>query len=206
LSSSPGDYILDLGCGTGWLSVILAKRGFSVKGVDISPVAIEIANQRARANNVEDKVDFEVMSFYDLKFSDNEFDKIISLNAFHHAEDRKLFAHNIFKVLKKGGLAILCEPFGNSTFLEKLRLLIPVKINDEDKSHWNDQIKYKDLDVFRPYFLIDWKEFHFFSRLDRVFKNKKFIKFLNYFDRSLLKNFPFIRPYARSIVIKLVKL
>src|SRR3989441_7248933 len=42
--------VLDAGCGDGWLSVILAKRGATVDGFDISPRAIQCARRRAVAN------------------------------------------------------------------------------------------------------------------------------------------------------------
>lgn len=44
---------LELGCGTGTNSVWLAEQGFQVTGLDIAPLAIERAQQRARAANVQ---------------------------------------------------------------------------------------------------------------------------------------------------------
>lgn len=43
---------LDLGCGTGTNSVWLAQQGFAVTGIDVAPLAIERANERARAAGV----------------------------------------------------------------------------------------------------------------------------------------------------------
>ena len=48
---SPGD-ALDLGCGTGTNAVYLARRGFRVTGLDISPLAIEQAKEKAKAAGV----------------------------------------------------------------------------------------------------------------------------------------------------------
>lgn len=67
LGEIKGKRVLDLGCGTGLFSVILAKREGIVEGIDISPVAIEIAKKRAIVNKVSsDVIDFKVMSFYNL--------------------------------------------------------------------------------------------------------------------------------------------
>lgn len=48
-----GDKILDLYSGVGTFGVFLAKEGFKVKGVDVNPFAIEMANKNARINGVE---------------------------------------------------------------------------------------------------------------------------------------------------------
>lgn len=53
-----GGRVLDAGCGTGELAIELARRGGEVTGVDISPVAIEIAAAKARSAGVT--VDFRV--------------------------------------------------------------------------------------------------------------------------------------------------
>lgn len=194
--------ILDLGCGTGTFSVILAKRGAKiVNGIDISEVAISIAKKRSEANQVSDICSFSIGSFYDTGFKDNFFDIVVGMSALHHARDKAKLSDEIFRVLKPEGIAVFNEPFGNSEIMERLRLLVPVKVNEEDKTHWNEQIKYKDLDVFRKKFEINYREFQIFSRLDRIVKWFPFVLFLREIDYFLLKNFAFLRKYARDIVI-----
>ena len=43
--------ILDIGCGTGSHSVLLAKKGFSITGIDRSKQALDIAREKFNANN-----------------------------------------------------------------------------------------------------------------------------------------------------------
>lgn len=45
--------VLDLGCGTGELSMFLARRGFDVLGIDISPVAVRQAREKARWRRID---------------------------------------------------------------------------------------------------------------------------------------------------------
>ncbi len=60
LGVDQGSKILDLGCGNGRIAINLAKHGYYVVGVDISPIFIEDAQKKAKEYNVEDKVKFLV--------------------------------------------------------------------------------------------------------------------------------------------------
>jgi len=54
---APGARLLDLGCGTGSLSVLLAEQGYGVRGLDLSERMITAATRKAHAAGVE--VDFQ---------------------------------------------------------------------------------------------------------------------------------------------------
>lgn len=205
LGNINGKRVLDLGCGTGQFAVILAKLGALVDAMDISGVAIELAEKRANVNEVNDRITFQKMSVYDLAYPDNSFDLIVGLSILHHIRDKDRIVEPLSRILKPGGRILFREPFGNSSFLERLRLLVPVSVNEEDKTHWNEQIKYKDLDVFRRRFDVHFKEFQLFSRMDRVVKWSPFIKILGHIDLFMLEKLPFLRSYARDIVIELTR-
>ena len=49
----PGKYFLELGCGSGLISIVAAKNGASVTATDINPVAIEFLKKNSRQNKVE---------------------------------------------------------------------------------------------------------------------------------------------------------
>jgi ubiquinone/menaquinone biosynthesis C-methylase UbiE len=53
---APGETVLDLGCGTGALTVRAARRGAVVKGLDVNPEMLEIARRHAEAAGVSDRV------------------------------------------------------------------------------------------------------------------------------------------------------
>jgi 2-polyprenyl-3-methyl-5-hydroxy-6-metoxy-1,4-benzoquinol methylase len=55
----PGKSVLDLGCGSGQVSVLAAKMGARVHGVDIAPRMLEIARAGAQAAGVSERVSFE---------------------------------------------------------------------------------------------------------------------------------------------------
>lgn len=208
LGDMTGKNVLEMGCGTGIFSVILVKRGAHlVEAFDISKASIDIAHKRAKKNGVVEHVNFRAMSVYEMAkvYKECFFDFIVGMNILHHIKIEKV-VDSIYDLLKPGGIAYFSEPFGNVLWLERLRLFIPVKINEEDKSHWQEQLKYKDVEEFKRRFKdIDCLEFHLFSRLDRIIKSKNFLYILAKTDAWLLKNFRVLRKFARRIVIKLTK-
>ena len=205
LGDVEGKNILDFGCGNGYLSVILAKRGANVDAIDISSEAINSAKIMAKMNHVEENIRFVVGSAYELDYPDNSFDFIIGQAILHHIRDKSRIATSLFRVLKNGGRAVFFEAFGNSEILEKIRLAIPVPMDEEDKTHWHEQIKYGDLEVFKEHFVVNYKEFQLLSRLDKIFKSKSAIKILGKIDLLLLQYIPIMKRYARTIVIELEK-
>ena len=56
----PGGSILDLACGIGRHSVLLAEEGYRVVGVDLSPTFIARAEELAAESGVDDRVEFRV--------------------------------------------------------------------------------------------------------------------------------------------------
>ena len=63
LHKLPPDYynpVLDLGCGRGRHSITLAKRGYQVTGVDLSPRAVETARERAEEEGLDELTQFKV--------------------------------------------------------------------------------------------------------------------------------------------------
>ncbi|KUL30849.1 class I SAM-dependent methyltransferase [Actinoplanes awajinensis] len=77
-----GPRVLDLGCGTGDLAVILARRGYHVTGVDISPVAIEKA--RAKADGLTAK--FEVQDATALTLPKAHYDTVFDCGLLHNLQ------------------------------------------------------------------------------------------------------------------------
>lgn len=96
--------MLDLGCGTGALAVFLAKQGFDVLGVDISPTAIEEARWQAAAREVQ--VDFQVADVCTSNLPEESFD-LITDNHFLHcivfSEERANVLGRIYALLRPGG-------------------------------------------------------------------------------------------------------
>lgn len=196
--------LLDAGCGDGWLSVIMAKRGARVDGFDISPAAIRIAAERAVANDVGGRCTFQTASAYELPYPAGSFDAVIGSALLHHLGDKGRFASELRRVMKPGAVAVFQEPFGNSLLLERLRRLVPVpSVAPDDPDQWKQQFKYRDIEALESEFLVVAQEYHLLSRLDRVIRWDAVVAMLGKLDRFLLRALPFLRPYARIMVLQL---
>ena len=184
--------------------LILAKRGATVDGFDISPRAIQCARRRAVANGVADMTAFEVASFYSLPYDDARYDAVIGQAILHHLREKGQVARELYRVLKPRARAIFSEPFGNSSWLERLRLLVPVPSGaPDDPTEWTRQLKYTDLEPFRSLFEIDVAEMQLLSRLERLVSSRRLVAWLKRFDVSVLRTCPWLRRYARTIVVEL---
>ncbi len=102
-----GAEVLDLGVGPGWTSILLAKLGYLVTAVDISPDMISIAQDRASRENVS--VTFMVQDIEDLQL-DKQFDAILIYDALHHCSDERRVLYSCFELLKSGGKMLISEP------------------------------------------------------------------------------------------------
>ncbi|HEY9679203.1 MAG TPA: class I SAM-dependent methyltransferase [Drouetiella sp.] len=74
--------ILDLGCGSGWLSIYLAKRGFKVTGIDVAPHAIELARNWATSEGLA--ITFDVEDIAAMSYTPNQFDAVVANSIFEH--------------------------------------------------------------------------------------------------------------------------
>lgn len=80
-----GGRTLDLGCGTGWLSEMLARNGMNVDGIDISPVAVEKARSRvARSLRPNAEMNFWVANLDALRMPAQRYDSVVAWDTLHH--------------------------------------------------------------------------------------------------------------------------
>ncbi len=200
--------VLDFGCGNGWLSILLAKRGAKMWGIDISEELIKQGNQLADKEGLSEKIFFQEMAAENLIFEDNFFNLILGSAILHHT-DIKLAVENIYRVLKKGSRAIFVEPMNQNIFLKIWRKLTPWRRSPAEKA-----LTYSELKLIQNIF--PDAKFYFFS-FTSIFtqgmllfspKNKILIfvnELLERIDDLCLRVFPSLGRYSAVVVMELVK-
>jgi 2-polyprenyl-3-methyl-5-hydroxy-6-metoxy-1,4-benzoquinol methylase len=109
-----GSGILDLACGSGWLSEYFARLGYDVTGIDISPQLIQIAEDRLRA--VPPMIDHQTeircrFRTHDIELAplEEKFDAVVCYDAMHHFVDEHAAVRHIAAMLPLGGLLFVLE-------------------------------------------------------------------------------------------------
>jgi ubiquinone/menaquinone biosynthesis C-methylase UbiE len=152
----PGERVLDLGCGAGWASRLLAQmvgggeRPGQVIGLDVSDEMI----RRARANSKEyDNILFVVGSAEQVPWEENFFDKVLSVESFYYYGDQDRALDELFRVIApKGELYILINLYKDNHYslrwVEELK--VPVQVRSEQE--YIDMLKehgYEDVRAVR---------------------------------------------------------
>jgi ubiquinone/menaquinone biosynthesis C-methylase UbiE len=219
-----GKKILDLGCGMGDASLYFASRGAKVYSVDISPEMIRLVKRISQKNNIGGKIIAKVMVAEKLKFPNNYFDFVYGNGVLHHVEIDKAL-QEVYRVLKKGGVAVFTEPLEHNPVINIYR-----RMADRVRTTTESPLKYHRLNKltkarFRKVF---HHEFHFFTLgiflwyfvVEGVNPNKerywkkiindgkriaKPFSFLHSLDQIIVKQVSFLRKFFWNTVIVFIK-
>lgn len=132
--------ILEVGCGTGFLSLELARKRHEVLGVDISKESIKEANEYLKKIKKQEKVklEFKVADINNLKLK-KKYDVLIFYRSLHHFKNTSKLLKQINKSLNKNSILIICEPLRrnferlNSIFSMILRLSLETWVRHDKK-------------------------------------------------------------------------
>ena len=106
--------ILDLGCGTGWLSRMIAQAGTTnLVGLDFSPAQINTAIRETESAGLSERISFTCAPLSEVTSKHGPFDAIIIHGFLHHLSVTEL--HNTLedasRCLPKNGRILIFEPF-----------------------------------------------------------------------------------------------
>ena len=96
--------ILDVGTGTGFFAILLARLGHRVTGIDLTPAMI--AESCALAGSMGLDIDFRQMNAQELSFEEERFDVVISRNLTWTLPEPQKAYSQWYRVLKKGGVLL----------------------------------------------------------------------------------------------------
>lgn len=116
-----GDRVLDIGCSQGIASVLLAREGFEVVGLDIEADAIKFAKESLRQENpvIQQRVQFEVIGqTSELANKYGHFSSVLCGEVLEHLAHPKRFLADVSECLQTNGKLIVTVPFGIHPFYD----------------------------------------------------------------------------------------
>ncbi|MGD8990024.1 MAG: class I SAM-dependent methyltransferase [Desulfobacterales bacterium] len=108
----PGDEILDIGTGPGYLPIEIAKRSVNVRiiGIDLSRKLLDMARSNAAIAGLSDRLTFQLGDAGRIEFEDSVFDMVISTGMLHSLKDPVRVIQEVYRVLKASGEAWIFDP------------------------------------------------------------------------------------------------
>jgi ubiquinone/menaquinone biosynthesis C-methylase UbiE len=125
----PGARVLDLGCGAGWATRLLAQsvaggeQSGQVVGLDVSDEMIRLAQESSRAFT---NIQYVVGSAQRIPWQDNFFDRVLSVESFYYYSDQDRALDELFRVMAPGG---------------RVFILINLYRDNEYSLQWVDKLK-----------------------------------------------------------------
>jgi ubiquinone/menaquinone biosynthesis C-methylase UbiE len=92
--------VLEIACGTGRFTVMLAERGADITGLDISGPMLQEGREKAQRAGVEDTIEFMRGDAGRLPFPDDHFDTVFAMRFFHLADTPTKFLTEMARVSK----------------------------------------------------------------------------------------------------------
>jgi 2-polyprenyl-3-methyl-5-hydroxy-6-metoxy-1,4-benzoquinol methylase len=128
-ASSRKGRALDIGCGSGWLSLELARNGSEVDAIDISNKRIEIAKEYLKKNNfLKDfgSIHYQVKDINKINLEKNKYESVVCWDTLHHIPNIERVIKKICNSLKINGYFIIYDHIGlqkrNKLLIKIMRL------------------------------------------------------------------------------------
>jgi SAM-dependent methyltransferase len=194
-----GTRLLDFGCGHGMASVVAARRGAVVTAFDLSPGYLAEAARRAATNGVS--VSFLQADGERLPFADASFDRVWGSAILHHLDLRRA-APELYRVLRPGGVAVFCEPWGENPLLSLARRHLPYP--NKQRTPDETPLRSRHLAPLRAVFDdVNVQSYQLLSMVRRLGRARRLVARLDRADEWLLRRMPFLRRFCRYVVLTL---
>jgi SAM-dependent methyltransferase len=194
-----GRDVLDYGCGHGMAAVVLARHGARVTAFDLSHAYLKEAQARAWANDVG--VAFLQADGERLPFADGSFDAVWGHAILHHL-DLRTAAPELSRVLRPGGTAVFCEPWGENPFLGLARRYLPY--SGKERTPDEVPLRCRQVRQLRAVFpVVEVHGHQLFSMARRILRPGRLVNGLGRCDDWLLQNLPVLQAWCRYVVVVL---
>ena len=202
-AARPESSALEYGAGTGGQGFALASRGVRVTGIDISPVAVDKANEAARAYDLTpEKCHYLEMDAEHLDFDDRSFDLVFGSGILHHLDLEATFAE-VGRVLTPGGSAVFFEPMGHNPAVNLYRRLTPAMRTPDEHP-----LRVEDIRAASRWFGEVNAEYHVLASFAaipfrRLRRYPAMVDLLNRVDAAAFRRLPALGRFAWIVVLHL---
>jgi SAM-dependent methyltransferase len=199
-SSAVGADVLEYGCGAEPHAFDVARDAKTVRGIDLSPVAIARARERAAAEGLG-AFEFAVMDAESLDFVNESFDLVYGSAIVHHLDVRRSLGE-VARVLRPSGRALFIEPLGHNPLINLYRRLTPTMRTPDEHP-----LRLTELEFASEFFQdSEYRFYHFLSLAAVPFRSTQafapLLGGLDAADRTLFR-LPPLRRLAWYVVMVL---
>lgn len=205
----PGERVLDLGCGSGDLTLELAASGADVTAIDLSPRMVEVAARRVELFVPGATCRFVAGPIETSGLPDRSFDLIVGRFILHHL-DIGIVAPELVRLLTDGGRAAFGENSGGNPILNFARQHLAGRLGIPRMGTTDEHPLTKaDIAALAPSFsnvAVDFPVFEFFFLFDRQvlqFRSPVASRVINALDRFVYQRIPAARPYSFRMIVSL---
>lgn len=126
----PHHSVLEVGCGVGLDTYQMAQQGLEVTAVDLTYPGVSTAKHRFTEESLPGS--FSVADACQLPFSSCCFDYVYSFGVLHHVADTQVSLHEVYRVLKPGGEALIML-YNRHSLNEWVHRLVGIPFEDKDE-------------------------------------------------------------------------
>ncbi len=138
-----GGRVLDLGCGNGWFSLELARAGFDVTGVDLSPGNIEIAREAAHQADLSPgngRISYLAADLYSWDPLVSGYDAACFNGTLHHLPSYQAVLHRCLEWLVPEGHIVSIEPMPNNYGEAEAILALAIRLALSSSGTWYEKL------------------------------------------------------------------
>ncbi len=149
--------VLDLGCGSGWLSLELARMGMDVLGIDVSPDRLLIAREFMKKNPYKEgfgSLTYKLGDLNEIDLPTQEFDVVVAWDTLHHFPELDNIVKKVKSSLKPNGKLIIYDHLGNRYLKTANKVFNFLTRKKEKIMPYEDVLGPKMIDIIQKEFLV----------------------------------------------------
>lgn len=202
-----GMRVLELGCGTGDLSLELLRRGARLSALDLSPASVEVLRERAGRFLPDAPLELVVAAAEDTGLEAGAFDRVVGKWILHHADVAGV-GREVERVLRPGGRGAFFENQDRNRLLRFARRRLMGAPGVERVGTADERpLSGADVEELRQRFAalrLEYPSMYCFEALGRALGHRAILP-LRRLDAAVWRRMPALRPYSYHVLVTVSK-